>query len=102
MTKLNYDNNIRNNCLTEVKNRFTALQETNKTDSSANTRYNYFEKSCKEAANKNNPVITKTEQNITLLINLLFYQNRHILYQTAKLKDSVLTPENIKHFKLTY
>ena len=31
-TKLNYDNDIRNNCITEVKNREMALKETDITD----------------------------------------------------------------------
>ena len=39
---LEYDIYIRYNCITEVKNRFTALQEANTNDSYANTRYNFF------------------------------------------------------------
>ena len=49
-TKMKQYINIRNKFVTEVKDRFKTLQEFKPTDVSANTRYNYFEIACKEAA----------------------------------------------------
>ena len=52
-TRLTHDTEIRNAFIVTVKNRFLSLQNSDAENTlSASTRYTYFEKACKDAANK--------------------------------------------------
>ena len=90
--RLKHDTDIRSSFVTEVKNRFSTLQEIQITALSANTRYNNFVKACK--CNSVNPKLKKRLPWETLYI----YQKRELIYQTAELKNSDPSQQNIKHF----
>ena len=64
-TRLTHDTEIRNAFIITVKNRFLSLQNSDaETTLSASTRYTYFEKACKDAANKVIPLKPKLKKRI--------------------------------------
>ena len=65
------DSDVRKSFITEVKNGYTVLQETEQNESTANSRNNNFEKACKEAATKEIPLKPKMINN---------YHGKHRIY----------------------
>ena len=64
---------------------------------SASTRYTYFEKSCKDAANKVIPLKPKLKKRIPWETDKIC-QKRDIPHKAAQLKDSSTTQMNINTF----
>ena len=97
-TRLNHDTEIRNAFIVTVKNRFLSLQNSDaETTLSASTRYTYFEKACKDEANKLFPLKTKLKKRIPWETDKIC-QKRDILYKEAQLKESSPTQMNIIKF----
>ena len=87
--------------LLRIKNTFSVLHDTSndESNSSANTKYLQFEKSCRNAAAEIIPLKPKLKQRSPWeTINIS--QKRASLHEAAKLKDQNPTPELIKNFKL--
>ena len=64
-TRLTHDTKIINAFIVTVKNRLLSLQNSDAENTlSANTRYTYFEKACKDAANKVIPLKSKLKKRI--------------------------------------
>ena len=80
-----------------MKNGYTVLQETEQNESTANSRYNNFEKTCKEAATKEIPLKPKMIKRLPWETPYIC-QKREILHQAAEIKNSDPTSENIKKF----
>ena len=91
------DSDVRKSFITEVKNGYTVLQESEQNESTANSRYNNFEKACKEAATKEIPLKPKMIKRLPWETPYIC-QKREILHQAAEIKNSDPTSENIKKF----
>ena len=97
-TRLTHDTEIRNAFIITVKNRFLSLQNSDaETTLSASTRYTYFEKACKDAANKVIPLKPKLKKRIPWETEKIC-QKRDILHKAAQLKGSSPTQMNINKF----
>ena len=94
MLKTNPD--IRNNFVTQVSNRFNALQDSVQTKST-NTTFNHFQMACKETAAKTIPPKPKVKKRKPWE-NEQICQKRKDLRNAAQLRESQPTPENISHF----
>ena len=97
-TRLSHDTEIRNAFIITVKNRFLSLQNSDaETTLSASTRYTYFEKSCKDAANKVIPLKPKLKKRIPWETEKIC-QKLDILHKAAQLKGSSPIQMNINKF----
>ena len=81
-----------------MKNRLLSLQNSDaETTLSASTRYTYFEKAFKDAANKVIPLKPKLKKLIPWETEKIC-QKRDILHKAAQLKESSPTQMNINKF----
>ena len=90
---------IKPNFVIELKNRFSVLQETAETQTTANSIFKNFEDACKETAEKNIPLKPKVKKRNpweTPEICMI----RDDLQKAIQKKDSQPTPTNNLHFKL--
>ena len=97
-TRLTHGTEIRNAFIVTVKNRFLSLQNFDAENTlSAGTRYTYFEKACKDAANKVIPLKPKLKKRIPWETEKIC-QKRDIIHKSAQLKESSPTQMNINKF----
>ena len=95
---MKHDTEIRNAFIITVKNRFLSLQHSDaETTLSVSTRYTYFEKACKDSANKVIPLKPKLKKRIPCETENIC-QKHDILHKAAQMKESSPTLMKINKF----